>query len=99
MHICSKYYINKFFYLIYLTSDFLLQVINVLTSSRELIELLKNVDIVFHSKQAGSGKSLLNSLCKFVPSIHEQLQVNYPLPFIPVVFPFSGNFVGEKTTI
>lgn len=51
-----------------------LKVINVLTSSRELIELLKNVDTVFHSKQAGSGKSMLNSLCKFVPSIREQMQ-------------------------
>lgn len=70
-----------------------------LTSSRELIELLKNVDTVFHSKQAGSGKSMLNSLCKFVPSIREQMQVNYPLPLIPLFFLFQFNFVRGKTTI
>ncbi|KAK4843967.1 hypothetical protein QYF36_014863 [Acer negundo] len=51
-----------------------LKVMSVLTSSRELIDLAKNVDTVFHSKQAGSSKSKLNSLYRFVPSIREQLQ-------------------------
>ncbi|KAF3943498.1 hypothetical protein CMV_029953 [Castanea mollissima] len=50
------------------------KVMNILTSSKELVDLIKNVDTVFHSKQAGSGKSMLNSLCRFVPSIREQLQ-------------------------
>ncbi|KAH7514196.1 hypothetical protein FEM48_Zijuj11G0063000 [Ziziphus jujuba var. spinosa] len=49
-------------------------VINVLTSSKELFDLIKMVDSVFHSKQAGCGKSMLNSLCRFVPSIREQMQ-------------------------
>lgn len=52
-----------------------LQVMNVLTSSKELLDLIKVVDSVFHSKQAGSGKPMLNSLHRFVPSIHEQLKV------------------------
>nr|XP_023887705.1 uncharacterized protein LOC111999825 [Quercus suber]POE67079.1 hypothetical protein CFP56_62402 [Quercus suber] len=50
------------------------KVMNILTSSKELVDLIKNVDTVFHSEQAGSGKSMLNSLCRFVPSIREQLQ-------------------------
>lgn len=51
---------------------------NILTSSKELFNLVKNVDSVFHSKQSGvsgSGKSKLNSFYRFVPSIQEQLQV------------------------
>lgn len=56
-----------------------LQVINVLTSSKELFDLIKMVDSVFHSKQAGCGKSMLNSLCRFVPSIREQMQVIFHL--------------------
>ncbi|KAK2649005.1 hypothetical protein Ddye_016494 [Dipteronia dyeriana] len=51
-----------------------LKIMSVLTSSRELIDLVKNVDTVFHSKQAGSSKSKLNSLYRFVSSIREQLQ-------------------------
>jgi len=53
---------------------------NILTSSKEFVDLIKNVDTVFHSKQAGSGKSMLNSLSRFVPSIREQLQVESPVP-------------------
>lgn len=60
-----------------LTQLLFLQVINVLTSSRELVDLIKNVDIVFHSvPAAGSSKSMLNTLYRFVPSIREQLQVS-----------------------
>lgn len=47
------------------------KIIEILTSSIELLELVKNVDTVFHSKNAGSGKSVLN---KFVPQIREKLQ-------------------------
>ncbi|KAL7165057.1 hypothetical protein ACSBR2_040862 [Camellia fascicularis] len=50
------------------------KVINILTSSGELIDLIKIVDTVFHSKPATSSKSLLNSLYRFVPTIREQLQ-------------------------
>ncbi|RAL54700.1 hypothetical protein DM860_001828 [Cuscuta australis] len=48
--------------------------ISILTSSVELLDLMKNVDIVFHSKPYGSSKSMLNSLHRFVPAIREQLQ-------------------------
>lgn len=51
-----------------------LKVLDTLTSSKELIGLLKNVDALFHSKQAGSGKPMLNNLYKYVPIIREQLQ-------------------------
>ncbi|KAK1435923.1 hypothetical protein QVD17_01696 [Tagetes erecta] len=50
------------------------KVVNILTSSRELVELIKNVDVVFHSNPAGLPKSMLNSLYRYVPSIREQLQ-------------------------
>lgn len=46
-----------------------------LTSSRELMDLIKNVNTVFHAEQARSSKSKLHSLCRFVPTIREQLQV------------------------
>ncbi|XP_022718911.1 uncharacterized protein LOC111277047 [Durio zibethinus] len=52
----------------------LLKVISLLTSSKELIDLIKNVDAIFHSKQAVSSKSTLNSLYRYVPLIREQLQ-------------------------
>ncbi|OMO52532.1 hypothetical protein COLO4_37128 [Corchorus olitorius] len=52
----------------------LLKVLSLLTSSKELVDLLKNVDAVFHSKQALSSKSKVNSLYRYVPSIREQLQ-------------------------
>ncbi|KAJ9147688.1 hypothetical protein P3X46_029818 [Hevea brasiliensis] len=51
-----------------------LQVMKILTSSKELTDLIKNMDAVFHSKQAGSGKLMLNSLYRCVPLIREQLQ-------------------------
>ncbi|XP_021297440.1 uncharacterized protein LOC110426526 [Herrania umbratica] len=54
--------------------DLVLKVISLLTSSKELVDLIKNVDTVFHSKQAVSSKSTLNSLYRVVPSIQEQLQ-------------------------
>ncbi|KAB2622733.1 hypothetical protein D8674_024915 [Pyrus ussuriensis x Pyrus communis] len=51
-----------------------LKILTILTSSKELMDLLKMVDTAFHSKQAGSGKSMLNSLYRFVTPIREQLQ-------------------------
>ncbi|KAF5795805.1 hypothetical protein HanRHA438_Chr08g0355491 [Helianthus annuus] len=50
------------------------KVVNVLTSSRELLDIIENVETVFHSSPAGSSKSMLNSLYRFIPSIREQLQ-------------------------
>lgn len=54
-----------------------LQAINILTSSKELLDLIKNVDSVFHSEHAGCRKLMFSSLCRFVPSIREQLQVTF----------------------
>ncbi|XP_073047887.1 uncharacterized protein [Primulina eburnea] len=50
------------------------KVINILTSSNELMDLLKNVDTVYHSKVTESSKSMLNMLNRFVPTIRQQLQ-------------------------
>ncbi|XP_076939201.1 uncharacterized protein LOC143607744 [Bidens hawaiensis] len=50
------------------------KVVNILTLSKELMDLIKNVDVVFHSNPAGLSKSMLNSLYRSVPSIREQLQ-------------------------
>lgn len=51
------------------------QVLNILTSSRELLDLIKNVNTVFHAEQSRSSKSKLHSLYRFVPTIREQLEV------------------------
>ncbi|KAG5228834.1 hypothetical protein OIU76_018255 [Salix suchowensis] len=51
-----------------------LKVIKILTSSKELTGLIKNVDAAFHMQQAGSGKSMPSSLYGYIPSIREQLQ-------------------------
>ncbi|CAN0842365.1 hypothetical protein LINGRAHAP2_LOCUS3583 [Linum grandiflorum] len=51
-----------------------LKVITVLTSNKELLNLIKNAYNVFHSKQSGSGKAMLNNVYKYVPLIKEQLQ-------------------------
>lgn len=75
-----------------------LQVLNILTSSKELLDLIKMVDSVFHSKQAGLGKSKLNSLCRYVPSIREHLQVifvSFPL-FELCLFGFSFQVHNEQ---
>lgn len=50
------------------------RVMDILMSSRELLELIRNVDATFHSKNAGSGKSGLYNLNKYIPQIREQLQ-------------------------
>lgn len=51
-----------------------LQVLGILTSSRELMDLLKNVDAAYRSKLAGSSHATLDAPYKYVPSIREQLQ-------------------------
>ncbi|KAJ6714963.1 ALTERED INHERITANCE OF MITOCHONDRIA PROTEIN 24 MITOCHONDRIAL [Salix viminalis] len=51
-----------------------LKVIKILTSSKELTGLIKNVDTAFHLQQAGSGKSIPSSLYGYIPLIREQLQ-------------------------
>ncbi|XP_056174436.1 uncharacterized protein LOC115689253 isoform X2 [Syzygium oleosum] len=51
-----------------------LKVLCILTSSKELLDLIKNVNTLFHMKEAGFGKSALNDLYGFIPSIREQLQ-------------------------
>ncbi|GAV72817.1 hypothetical protein CFOL_v3_16305 [Cephalotus follicularis] len=51
-----------------------LKAMNILTSSKELIDLIRNVYTAFHSKQAVSGKPMLQSLYRYVPLIQEQLQ-------------------------
>ncbi|KAJ8754715.1 hypothetical protein K2173_011130 [Erythroxylum novogranatense] len=50
------------------------KVMKVLTASKEVIHLMKSVDILFHSKQAGLSKSMFNSLYGYIPLIREQLQ-------------------------
>ncbi|KAL3499624.1 hypothetical protein ACH5RR_038717 [Cinchona calisaya] len=50
------------------------KVINILTSSTELMDLIKNMDIAYHSKPTGSSSSGPNALFRYVPAIREQLQ-------------------------
>lgn len=49
------------------------QVLNILTSSRELLELLRKVDAAYHSKPVGSSSYSSDEVYKYVPSIREQL--------------------------
>ncbi|VVB08245.1 unnamed protein product [Arabis nemorensis] len=55
-------------------TQMVLKVMSILTSSRELLVLMKNIDKAFHSKQTGPGNSTVNELSRFVPSIREQLK-------------------------
>ncbi|KAG8374699.1 hypothetical protein BUALT_Bualt10G0023200 [Buddleja alternifolia] len=48
--------------------------INILTSSNELMDLIKNVDSVFHSKAAEPSKPVLSALNSFIPTVRQQLQ-------------------------
>lgn len=68
--------LHDIFYRNFCLSILSLQVVNTLTSSKQLLDLIKMVDSVYHSKQAGSGKPMLNSLYQFVPSIREHLKVH-----------------------
>lgn len=69
---------------------------SILTSSKELTDLIKNVDTVFHSKQAGSGKSMLNSLYRFVPAIRDQLQVDSPLTPVCLCYAILIHFLSKQ---
>ncbi|OWM86419.1 hypothetical protein CDL15_Pgr021506 [Punica granatum] len=51
-----------------------LKIMSILTSSKELIDLIRNVYTLFHTKEAGISKSSLKSLYQYIPSIREQLQ-------------------------
>ncbi|KAK9102928.1 hypothetical protein Sjap_020182 [Stephania japonica] len=51
-----------------------LKVLNVLTSSMELVQLMKKVDNAFHSRPSVPSSPRLDGLYKFVPSIREQLK-------------------------
>ncbi|XP_047970512.1 uncharacterized protein LOC125213812 [Salvia hispanica] len=51
------------------------KVIDILTSNVELMDLIKNVDKVFHSKTAAEpSKSMLTGLNRYIPTIRKQLQ-------------------------
>ncbi|KAL9242774.1 hypothetical protein vseg_016740 [Gypsophila vaccaria] len=50
------------------------KVMDILTSSRELLDLIKNADAAFHSQSSVGGKATTSSVYKFVPQIREQLQ-------------------------
>ncbi|XP_047332152.1 uncharacterized protein LOC124935772 [Impatiens glandulifera] len=50
------------------------KVLDILTSSRELTDLINNMDTAFHSKPCGSSKSMVSSLYRYVPMIREQLK-------------------------
>ncbi|GER25700.1 sphingomyelin phosphodiesterase 4 [Striga asiatica] len=52
------------------------KVINILTSSAELMNLIKKIDTVFHSKAVDSSKSGLSSFNRYIPTILQQLQVS-----------------------
>ncbi|XP_065857812.1 uncharacterized protein [Euphorbia lathyris] len=55
-------------------AQMVLQVVKVLTSSKDLTDLIKDMYAAFHSKQAGSRKLMPNSLYRYVPLIREGLQ-------------------------
>jgi sphingomyelin phosphodiesterase 4 len=62
----------------YLPNDMLvcfIQVLEVLSSSSELADLLYKVDVAYHSRPSCSSES--DDVVKFVPSIREQLKVGY----------------------
>ncbi|WCJ25862.1 hypothetical protein M5689_007719 [Euphorbia peplus] len=56
------------------TVQMVLQVVKVLTASKDLTDLIKDMYAAFHSKQAGSGKLMTNSLYRYVPLIREGLE-------------------------
>ncbi|URD84069.1 domain containing E3 ubiquitin protein ligase [Musa troglodytarum] len=52
----------------------ILKVLKILTSSKELLDLIRKVDVVFHSKPARASAYSSNDAYKYIPSICEQLQ-------------------------
>lgn len=65
---------------------------SLLAASRDLAELIRKMDDVFHSKSVVSGKSMFSSLYKYVPSIREQLQVIFDL-----IFCLHSNFPNNQS--
>ncbi|MQM16074.1 hypothetical protein Taro_049026 [Colocasia esculenta] len=56
-------------------TQMVLKVLNVLTSSRELTDLLRKIDAAYHSKYAGPSLATSDSaVYKCIPSIRQQLQ-------------------------
>ncbi|KAF6140377.1 hypothetical protein GIB67_005302 [Kingdonia uniflora] len=51
--------------------------LDLLTSSKELMDLMKKVDTAFHLKASVSSSAIFDSSYKFVPSIREQLQMGH----------------------
>ncbi|XP_068650864.1 uncharacterized protein [Aristolochia californica] len=54
--------------------EMVLELLSLLTSSRELTELLKKVGTTYRSKPVGSASAIVDSSYKYIPSIREQLQ-------------------------
>ncbi|KAK8941201.1 hypothetical protein KSP39_PZI009735 [Platanthera zijinensis] len=50
-----------------------LKVLNILTSSKDLLNLLRNIDTTYHSKQSGLY-SPASCVSKYIPSIRQQLK-------------------------
>ena len=65
----SKYYLANYMLV------WIIQVLEVLSSSSELVDLLYKVDIAYHSKPSCSSES--DDVLKYVLSIREQLKVSY----------------------
>ncbi|XP_019095438.1 PREDICTED: uncharacterized protein LOC104763005 [Camelina sativa] len=57
-----------------IVTQMVLKVMSALTSSKELLVLMKDIDKAFHSKQTGPGSSKVNELSRFAPSIREKLK-------------------------
>ncbi|ERN00158.1 hypothetical protein AMTR_s00111p00045560 [Amborella trichopoda] len=51
-----------------------MKVLNILTSSKELLDLVMRVDAAYHSKPCSLSSPFMDSLYKNVPSIREKLQ-------------------------
>lgn len=62
-----------------------IQVLEVLSSSPELLDLLHKVDAAYHTRLAASSLPHDDTL-KYVPSIREQLKVGHVLLFIQLSF-------------
>jgi hypothetical protein len=62
-----------------------IQVLEVLSSTPELLDLLHKVDAAYHTKLVGSSPPY-DDVLKYVPSIREQLKVGHALLFSQLPF-------------